>query len=111
MPHPGWEDLSTFFDPDEFATLALFTRDAETVAEVLGIFEDANQVAALGDYDLEHPTPRFLCPETSVAGVRKNDRVTIEGKEFDLMRDPELDGTGLATLILAEPNVIYNAGL
>lgn len=111
MPHPDWEDLSAFFDPDEFATSATITRGSQTVAEVLGIFDDPNQVAALGEFELDHPTPRFVCAETGVADVHKDDVVTIEGKDFDLMEEPQLDGSGLATLILATPNVAYNAGL
>ena len=43
MPHPDWEDLSAFFDPDEFATSAVITRGEETVAEVLSIFDDPNE--------------------------------------------------------------------
>lgn len=111
MPHHDWEDLSAFFDPDEFATSAVIKREDETVAEVLGIFDDPNEVAALGEYELDLPKPRFVCPVAGVAGVRKGDAVTIEGKVFDLMQEPQLDGTGVATLILAEPNVIYDAGL
>lgn len=111
MPHPHWEDLSDFFDPDEFATLATITRASENVGEVLGIFDDPNQVASLGDYDLDHPVPKFMCAEVDVAAVKRGDIVTIEGKDFDLIEDPQLDGTGIATLILGKPNVIYNAGL
>lgn len=111
MPHPEWEDLSPFFEPTEFGTIAAISRGAETVAEVFGIFDDPNEVAALGEYELDHPSPRFVCPEDAVADVRKGDVVTIEGKKFDLMQEPDLDGTGIATLILAEPNVIYDAGL
>jgi len=77
--------------------------------EVLGIFDDPNDVAALGEYELDHPTPRFICPEVGVVDAHRGDVVTIEGKAFDLMQEPQLDGTGIATLVLAEPNVIYNA--
>ena len=108
---PDWEDLSTFFDTDEFATRAVVTRGSETVAEVPGIFDDANEVASLGEYDLDHPAPRLVCPEADVADVSKGDVVMIEGRAFDLMQEPDRDGTGLATLILAEPNVICDAGL
>ncbi len=111
MPHPDWEDLSAFFDPEAFATRAVITRAGKTVAEILGIFDDPNEVAVLGAFERDHPTPRLVCPEVDVGDVRKGDVVTIEGKAFDLMREPERDGTGLATLILAEPNVIYDAGL
>jgi len=111
MTHPDWEDLSAFFDPDEFATTAVITRGADLVAEVLGIFDDPNEVARLGEFDMDHPTPRFTCPEAAVAGVQPRDIATIEGKAFDVMEAPQLDGTGIAVLILGTPNVIYNAGL
>jgi len=111
MPHPDWEDLSAFFDPDEFATSAVIARGSETVAEVLGIFDDPNQVARLGEYELDHVGPRFVCSEVAVAGVIKGDTATIEGTTWDIIREPELDGTGIATLMLAAQNVIYNAGL
>ncbi|SMX27288.1 Phage Head-Tail Attachment [Pelagimonas phthalicica] len=111
MPHPDWEDLSDFFDPDEFATKAIITRGAEAVAEVFGIFDDPTDVASLGEFELEHPNPRFVCAEVEVSLVHAKDVVTIEGKAFDLMRAPELDGTGLAVLHLATPNVIHDAGL
>ena len=111
MPQPLWEDLSEFFDPDEFATTAIVTRDEEMIGEVLGIFDDPNQVAELGEYQFDHPVPRFACKEVDAGLIERGDVVTIEGKEFDVMQEPELDGTGIATLVLSEPNVIYDAGL
>lgn len=111
MPHPTWEDLSEFFDPDEFATIATITRASENVGEVLGIFDDPNHVTGLGEYDLDHPVPKFMCAEFNVALLKRGDVVTIEGKDFDLIEEPKLDGTGIATLILGNPNMIYNAGL
>ena len=111
MPNPPWESLSDFFHPDEFATLAIITRDSENVGEVLGIFDDPNQIASLGEYDHDHTVPKFVCSETDAAAIERGDVVTIEGKDFDLIEEPQLDGTGIATLILGRPNVIYNAGL
>ena len=111
MPHPDWEDLSAFFDPDEFATQAVITRGEEKVAEVLGIFDDPNEVARLGEFDMDHPTPRFTCAEVGAVGIEAGDVATIEGKAFDVMESPQLDGTGVAVLILGTPNVVYNAGL
>lgn len=109
MPEPAWEDLSAFFADDEFAVTAGITRGGDQVAEVLGIFDDPNEVARLGDLELDHPVPRFLCPESAVTGVKKGDVATIEGKDFDIIDPPQLDGTGLATLVLAKPTVTYNA--
>lgn len=111
MPNPNWEDLSEFFDPDEFAALAVISRDGGTIGEVLGIFEDPTEVAALGDYELDNPTPKFVCRASDVVDTRKGDVLTVDGRALDVMQDPELDGTGLATLVLSEPGVIYGAGL
>ena len=111
MPHPDWESLSDFFDPAEFATAAEFKRGGEKIGEAFGIFDDPNNRAALGEYMLDHPEPRFTCAEADVALVRCGDVVAIEGRDFDLLQEPEKDGTGIAVLILARPNVIYNAGL
>lgn len=111
MPHPTWEDLSDFFDPNEFASIAIITRASENIGEVLGIFDDPNHVASLGEYDLDYPVPKFMCAEADIVALKRGDVVTIEGKDFDLIEEPKLDGTGIATLILGKPNVTYNAGL
>ena len=47
MPHPDWEDISAFFELEEFATTANITRGSEKVADVLGIFDDPSQMATL----------------------------------------------------------------
>jgi len=112
MPHPDWEDLSAFFDPEEFATTAVIKRgDEVVVAEVLGIFDDPNIVAMIGEYEHDHQPPTFLCPEVAVAAVHRNDTIEIEGKTFDIMHEPRLDGTGVASLMLQTPTLTYNAGI
>jgi hypothetical protein len=111
MAHPDWEDLSAFFDADEFATLAVITRGSETVAEVLGIFDDPNAPASVGELVQDLPSPQFTAPEVELSGVKPKDIATIEGVAFDVMEAPQRDGTGISVLILAKPNVIYNAGL
>lgn len=111
MSQTDWEDLSAFFDPDEFATSARITRGLDQVAEVFGIFDDPNEVASLGELDMDHATPRFTCPAGAVIGVQAKDTATINGQVYDVMEPPQQDGTGIATLILGTPNVIYNAGL
>ena len=110
MPHPPWEDLSEFFDLSEFAVTAVVRRDGTEIGEVRGIFDDPNVVSDLGEYEFDHPTPQFVCKETDVSAVRKGDVLEVIGRVYDIMREPQLDGTGIATLILSEPNVIY-AGL
>lgn len=111
MPQPEWEDLSDFFDPDEFADTARITRDGQDVAQILGVFDDPSQVSQLGEYEHDHQTPIFLCPETAAADIQADDVATIDGIAYDVMKSPQRDGTGLVTLILSEQNVYYNAGV
>ena len=111
MAHPDWEDISAFFELEEFATTASITRGSEKVADVLGIFDDPSQMATLGEFEFDGPGPRFACREDEVSQVLRGDTAVIEGSTFDVLEEPQLDGTGIATLILAVPNVIYNAGL
>ena len=112
MPHPPWEDLSDFFDLDGFGTIAVITRGEATIsAEVLGIFDDPNAVSQMGELDHDHAGPRFVCAEADVSAANRGDVVTIEGTAFDLMQQPQLDGTGLATLVLETQTLTYNAAV
>lgn len=111
MAGPVWENLAEFFDPSEFATAATITRDGQEIGEVFGIFDDPTQIAELGEYQHHHATPRFVCAEDDATDVLRDDVLTIEGKSFDVLEEPQLDGTGIATVVLSKPNVMYNAGI
>ncbi|WP_300067727.1 hypothetical protein [uncultured Ruegeria sp.] len=111
MPHPDWEDLSDFFDPDEFADTANITRDNQVVGQILGVFDDPSQVAKLGEYEHDHHAPTFICPEVEAAIVQPGDVAEIDGTPYDVTKSPQADGTGLSKLILAEQNEYYDAGV
>lgn len=109
MSTPPWESLSDFIDPQDFASRAIITRGSQKIGEVLGIFDDPTRLISSGDYDHTALTPTFLCIAKDAAQIKAGDHAQIAGRRFDVMQDPVWDGTGMATLHLAEPNLIYNA--
>jgi hypothetical protein len=55
--------------------------------------------------------PYIIGSASELAFARKGDIATIDGVAFDVMKEPQRDGSGVATVILAVPNVMHNAGL
>lgn len=107
MPAPDWEDLDAFLDEEEFATPVSVTRADGVVLTLSGIYEDQYLDAQLGEYRMDHERPRVWCKQSDVPGVRKGDTCTVDGITYDVMTEPQGDGTGMAMLELAEQ---YDAG-
>lgn len=101
MPSPSWEDLDVFLDVDDFATPASIEFQAGGTVTVNGIFSDPFMNAQLGEFDLNTSEPRLLCKESEVLAVRRGDRVTIDGKVYDVLNGPQATGDGMANLALA----------
>ena len=101
MPASGFEDVSEFFDFDEFAVEATITRDDGVRIPVAGIFDEPYLNAELGEYELDTSAPRLVVDERQVADVRRGDKVLIGSVIYDIMTAPQSDGAGLATLRLA----------
>jgi hypothetical protein len=111
MPSPDWEDLSEFFDPSVFATRLMLSRGGEVLGRVLCLFDDPSTSPQLGDFSLDDQAPRVTMPEkdATALGFRRGDVVAVSDREFDVMRSPDLDGTGVAVVILAVRATVYNA--
>lgn len=105
MPSPAWEDLDTFFDVDDFATTATFTKEGgQVLPPVRGIFDDPYFDKQLGEYVMTDSDPRITCKEVDVAGVKKHDECVIAsmpGKKYSVLHDPKPDGTGTCVVYLA----------
>lgn len=102
MPAPAWEDLSVFTDPDDFGSLATFTRaSGQVIPDVPGIFDEAVMNVEAGEYDMAAGMPRFTCAYAPVALLKKNDAALIGGIAYLLDHDPHPDGTGMAVLNLS----------
>lgn len=101
MPHPPWEDLSEFFDLDEFAQNARIFRGEEDFGEVVGIFDNPTERQEIGDFTLDQVGPRFVCDERAGLIARRGDVLVIDGSKFDVVHKPKRDGTGLVVIELA----------
>jgi hypothetical protein len=96
--------LDDFLSLKDFGELATFTPEGGAArAPVPGIFDDAHFNAEAGSFDMDASDPRFLCKATDVVGLKKGAGCTIAGRvgAWYLVRDPKLDGTGMATVFLA----------
>lgn len=102
MPAPDWEDLDAFLDENEFADSVTVTRADGTVLTLSGIYEDQYLDARLGEYMMDSKRPRVWCKCADVPGVRRGDICTVAGIAYDVMTEPQGDGTGMAMLDLAE---------
>jgi len=101
MPAPDWEDLGDFFDLVDFGVKAVVRFQAGGEREIVGIFDDPSITASLGVYVSDTTDPHFLCKETDAKGIRRGDFFVLNDVVHDILRDPKLDGTGVAMLILA----------
>jgi hypothetical protein len=104
MPAPSWENLDDFLATDAdggFATVATVTLLDDTTRDITGIFDDPYLNAQLGEYDADSNDPRFMCKEADTAGIDRGCTMTIGGKVYDVLRGPQADGTGMATIKLA----------
>ena len=107
MPAPDWENLDDFLDEKEFAVSVTVTRADGTVLTLSGIYEDQYLDAQLGEYRMDSERPRVWCKQADVNGVARGDTCTVDGITYDVMTQPQGDGTGMAMLDLA---VTANAG-
>lgn len=101
MPAPDWEDLDDFLDEAEFADPVTVTRADGAVLTLSGIFEDQYLDAQLGEYRMDTERPRVWCKQADVPGVQRGDTCTVGGVTYDVMTEPQGDGTGMAMLDLA----------
>ena len=101
MAAPDWEDLDAFFDDDEFATPVVVETQSGETRRFSAIVDYPYVDAAAGIYELDTTAPQLTCPEPDLAGIARGDRADVGGKPYDVVGNPEPDGTGLAVLRLA----------
>lgn len=95
------ENFAQFFDTDEFAGEAVFTRGGETVATAAVIFNGPSHQVSVYETGVEEPAPFLLAASASVAAVKRRDAAAVNGAVHVVERI-EPDGTGLTKLYLAE---------
>ncbi|RYH04124.1 hypothetical protein EU805_01770 [Salipiger sp. IMCC34102] len=109
MPAPDWENLGEFFSPDEFAVPVTIRRGDVVLWEGSAIFEEQNGPSSLGDLQHDLTEPHLLLPSADAAAVDDGDVAVVDGKTWDVVSDPEHDGSGLARIRLSKPTKAYRA--
>lgn len=96
------EDIGQFFDTDEFAIPAVFTRAGAPVVTAAVNFNDPSKaVNVYNDTDVEEPVPFLLAPAATLAPVKRKDAVAVNGTDYIVERIHP-DGTGMVLIYLAE---------
>lgn len=99
MPKPSWEDMSVFFNSDEFAIEAIVTTNDGTIT-IKGIYDDALYIRDIGEADFEQTKPRFVCDTEMTTGIKRDMPISIDGKDAHII-DIIPDGTGLSTIYMS----------
>jgi hypothetical protein len=86
------QNLTPFFNTQEFATLAMIGGLA-----VSGVFD--RLYVEYADITGNHPT--FLCPSEQISHIELGDEITINQKSYTIAAI-QPDGTGLTLLVLHE---------
>lgn len=69
---------------------------------LMGIFDNAYFLLEIGDIDIDNTQPRLNCVEADIKNVKKGDSVEINNSIYDITRNPQPDGTGMAIIVLAK---------
>lgn len=94
---PFTEDLTAFFDPADFGTVATFNA-----VSVNGTFDDPSKEYHLGQAGISDSRPTFTGRTADLAAATYNSIITINGINWVVV-DVNPDGTGVTTLVLKEP--------
>lgn len=101
MPSPDWENLDDFLDEADFATPVVVTLSGGGTLTLSGIYEDQYLDAQLGEYLMDTVRPRVWGKQSDMTGIHRGDVCTVGGAAYDVLGEPQGDGTGMAMLDLA----------
>jgi hypothetical protein len=99
---PAWDDLDEFLSLDDFAVPAVIQLGSGSSRTVNVLFDDPTRTARLGDYDRDRVNPTAFGKLSDFAGVHARDVLMVDGRTFDVIKEPMGDGNGMATLELRE---------
>lgn len=101
MPSPSWDNLSDFFQLEDFAVTATVTLRAGGSREVVGIYDDPYTGPSLeDDYRVESRSPMFRAKEVDLDGVSEGDTLSIGSESWYISAAPDATGQGTAVLHL-----------
>lgn len=94
-------DLASFFDEDEFGSLAVYrAQGTGPRTDVVGILENGYASPALGALAGEGREITFRCAAGDLPAAQQGDTLTV-GRTVYRVRSARPDGTGVLILILA----------
>jgi hypothetical protein len=93
-------DILDFFELDDFADTATYTRVGGSAASIVGIFDEPQASRGATDMmDITIPSPQFVCRTADVPLAADGDEIVIRTIAYTV-RVVLTDGTGVSTLIL-----------
>lgn len=93
-------DILDFFEVDDFAEVATYTRVGGSAVSVTGIFDEPQASRNATDLiDITIPSPQFVCRTADVPLAADGDAIVIRTVSYTV-RVVLTDGTGVSTLIL-----------
>jgi hypothetical protein len=93
-------DILDFFEVDDFAEVATYTRVGGNAVSVTGIFDEPQASRNATDLiDITIPSPQFVCRTADVPLAADGDAIVIRTVSYTV-RVVLTDGTGVSTLIL-----------
>ena len=93
------EDLSQFFEIDDFAVEAVITLSNNTQKTVKVIFDKIPTTSILEDTAIVSDGPKFIAATADLNGVKEHNQALIGGKTYKVAEVSD-DGTGISTVYL-----------
>jgi len=94
------DDLSIFFELDDFGTAGIYTKTNKRPITIDGIFDNPHaSVTATDMMDVTIPKPSFVCRTVDIPDAAEGDAMKIRNVTYTI-RVVATDGLGVTTLIL-----------
>lgn len=94
------DDLSIFFELDDFGTNAVYTKTNKRPINVSGIFDNPHaSITASEMMDVTMPKPSFVCRTIDIPAAAEGDTIKINNVTYTV-RVVATDGLGVTTLIM-----------
>lgn len=94
------DDLSIFFELDDFGTEAVYTQTNKRPIKVNGIFDNPHaSITATDMMDVTMPKPSFVCRTVDIPTAAEGDIIKINNVTYTV-RVVATDGLGVTTLVM-----------
>ena len=94
------DDLSIFFELDDFGTEAVYTQTNKRPIKINGIFDNPHaSITATDMMDVTMPKPSFVCRTVDIPTAAEGDTIKINNVTYTV-RVVATDGLGVTTLVM-----------